>query len=138
MFRGACMPPHLNWDKHYGVAIVQDLGQFHGVETVAHEIGHLLGARHDGDQNTCCSDEGYMMNNVWTTERHAKRQSFKWSRCSVEYIETFLKHQTCLFNIPARTPYPLMEWEDLRSPNVPSLKDQCSIHYVKSGILSLF
>ena len=46
----------------HGFAIVQDSGAFSGVDTAANQIGRLLGAKDDGDNNPCSSDDGYIMN----------------------------------------------------------------------------
>lgn len=55
---GVCVPP-------INVATVKDVGRvYHGSNTLAHEVGHLLGAHHDGPSNPkyrYCDAFGYIM-----------------------------------------------------------------------------
>ena len=120
----------------YGAAIVRDSGAFSGVFAAAHEIGHILGATHDGENNCCCSDDGFIMRASLSYSRAKQQNIHRWSKCACEDINSFLSSAQaaqCLYNKPIHTPYPLMEWEDLIAPNVPSLTDQCSVSR-KKGI----
>ena len=45
---GACVK-NIYLKKISSVALVEDSGGYSGVVVTAHEIGHLLGAVHDGD-----------------------------------------------------------------------------------------
>ncbi|KAK0097594.1 hypothetical protein PV326_000886, partial [Microctonus aethiopoides] len=81
--------------------IVYDNGGFIGIPTAAHELGHLLGARHDNfDDNGCQNDHGYIMATVTSITNN----SADWSNCSLSDFQSFLESKTsdatCLFNIP--------------------------------------
>ena len=122
--------------KTYGVAIVKDNAAYHGVDTAAHEIGPLLGMKHDGDDNCCCSDDGYIMADSWSQKNQKRKNAYKWSSCSLKSFQVFVTSHNalCLHNKPIYSPFPLMDWEDLIAPSVPSVAEQCS-HIVHSGTL---
>ncbi|KAJ8688256.1 hypothetical protein QAD02_024051 [Eretmocerus hayati] len=89
-------------DDEYNGALVRDLGVFDGLIPAAHEIGHLIGAYHDGDQvqgfkEVCNWDDGFIMSYEIKNKNH-----FHWSKCSKMQINTFLRSETasCLKNRP--------------------------------------
>lgn len=78
--------------------------------TVAHEIGHNLGAYHDGDGNTCPDSAGltpHLMSSRWLARN--RRGTMKWSWCSKAYIKSFLNSQAskCLRNHAKKKPLQL-------------------------------
>lgn len=94
-------------EKVNSVAIIEDTGGFSGIIVAAHEVGHLLGAVHDGSPppsylggpgaEHCRWEDGYIMSDLRHTER-----GFKWSICSTQQFKHFLNGDTakCLYNIP--------------------------------------
>ena len=103
---GACVR-NTYLKKISSVALVEDSGGYSGVVVTAHEIGHLLGAVHDGDPSpsylrgpgakACPWSAGYIMSDL----RHTARGQ-TWSGCSVKQIRHFLRTSTagCLYNSP--------------------------------------
>ncbi|GAB6022181.1 hypothetical protein CHUAL_006316 [Chamberlinius hualienensis] len=103
---GACVV-NKRLEKVNSVAIIEDTGGFSGIIVAAHEVGHLLGAVHDGSPppsylggpgaEHCRWEDGYIMSDLRHTER-----GFKWSICSVQQFKHFLNGDTakCLYNIP--------------------------------------
>ncbi|XP_018019563.1 uncharacterized protein LOC108676018 isoform X2 [Hyalella azteca] len=103
---GACVV-NKRLKKVNSVAIVEDTGGFSGIIVAAHEVGHLLGAVHDGapppsylggpGAKHCRWEDGYIMSDLRHTEK-----GFRWSRCSVEQFHHFLNGDTatCLYNLP--------------------------------------
>ena len=103
---GACVR-NTYLKKISSVALVEDSGGYSGVVVTAHEIGHLLGAVHDGDPSpsylrgpgakACPWSAGYIMSDL----RHTARGQ-TWSGCSVKQIRHFLRTSTagCLYNAP--------------------------------------
>ena len=84
------------------VTIVEDNGSYNGVGTAAHEIGHLLGAVHDGDYgDETCRAGDYIMS-PWSNG--AKQRS----DCSVKQIRDFVtsRKARCLHNKPSGAEYP--------------------------------
>ncbi|KAK0163870.1 hypothetical protein PV328_002556 [Microctonus aethiopoides] len=80
-------------------AIVQDRGSFRGIQTAIHELGHLFGAKHDGDPYNfrCNSYSGNIMDPHSLTGANVKH----WSQCSLMAIDRFLKTKgRCLYNMP--------------------------------------
>ena len=83
-------------EKVNSVAIVEDTGGFSGIIVAAHELGHLLGAVHDGSPPPsylggpgavkCRWEDGYIMSDL----RHTSK-GFKWSICTVLQFHHFLK-----------------------------------------------
>ncbi|XP_046412355.1 A disintegrin and metalloproteinase with thrombospondin motifs 8 isoform X2 [Neodiprion fabricii] len=103
---GACVV-NKRLEKVNSVAIIEDTGGFSGIIVAAHEVGHLLGAVHDGSPppsylggpgaEKCRWEDGYIMSDLRHTEK-----GFKWSHCSVSSFHHFLNGDTatCLFNAP--------------------------------------
>ncbi|XP_012535503.1 A disintegrin and metalloproteinase with thrombospondin motifs 8 isoform X2 [Monomorium pharaonis] len=103
---GACVV-NKRLEKVNSVAIIEDTGGFSGIIVAAHEVGHLLGAVHDGSPppsylggpgaEKCRWEDGYIMSDLRHTEK-----GFKWSHCSVSSFHHFLNGDTatCLYNAP--------------------------------------
>ena len=103
---GACIR-NKRLRKINSVAIVEDSGGYFGVVTTAHEIGHLLGAVHDGDSapsylkgpgaKKCSWSQGFIMSDNRRTSK-----GLLWSSCSINQMRHFLKTKTasCLANYP--------------------------------------
>uniref|UniRef100_T1JDM1 Peptidase M12B domain-containing protein n=1 Tax=Strigamia maritima TaxID=126957 RepID=T1JDM1_STRMM len=103
---GACVV-NSRLEKVNSVAIVEDTGGFSGIIVAAHEVGHLLGAVHDGSPapnylggpgaEHCRWEDGYIMSDLRHTER-----GFQWSICSIQQFQHFLNSDTatCLHNMP--------------------------------------
>ena len=71
-------------------SIIEDLGGFQCVKTATHELGHNMGAKHDGAGNNCDYQDGYIMSpgNHNYTESN-KLNGWRFSTCSVNYFNTF-------------------------------------------------
>jgi len=103
---GACVV-NKRLEKVNSVAIIEDTGGFSGIIVAAHEVGHLLGAVHDGSPppsylggpgaEKCQWTDGYIMSDLRHTER-----GFRWSSCSISSFHHFLNGDTatCLYNSP--------------------------------------
>ncbi|CAH1121894.1 unnamed protein product [Ceutorhynchus assimilis] len=103
---GACVV-NKRLEKVNSVAIIEDTGGFSGIIVAAHEVGHLLGAVHDGSPppsylggpgaEKCQWADGFIMSDLRHTER-----GFRWSSCSVSSFHHFLNGDTatCLYNSP--------------------------------------
>uniref|UniRef100_A0A1Y1MQZ3 Peptidase M12B domain-containing protein n=5 Tax=Photinus pyralis TaxID=7054 RepID=A0A1Y1MQZ3_PHOPY len=103
---GACVV-NKRLEKVNSVAIIEDTGGFSGIIVAAHEVGHLLGAVHDGSPppsylggpgaEKCQWTDGYIMSDLRHTDR-----GFRWSSCSISSFHHFLNGDTatCLFNAP--------------------------------------
>nr|CAD7589824.1 unnamed protein product [Timema genevievae] len=103
---GACVV-NKRLEKVNSVAIIEDTGGFSGIIVGAHEVGHLLGAVHDGSPppsylggpgaEKCRWEDGFIMSDLRHTEK-----GFRWSPCSISSFHHFLNGDTatCLFNSP--------------------------------------
>ncbi|XP_073987286.1 sol narae metalloprotease isoform X4 [Rhodnius prolixus] len=103
---GACVV-NKRLEKVNSVAIIEDTGGFSGIIVAAHEVGHLLGAVHDGSPpptylggpgaERCRWEDGYIMSDLRHTEK-----GFRWSPCSISSFHHFLNGDTatCLYNSP--------------------------------------
>ena len=127
---GACVR-NVYLKKISSVALVEDSGGYSGVIVTAHEIGHLLGAVHDGDSSpsylrgpgakSCPWSQGFIMSDLRRTARGQL-----WSDCSVKQIRHFLKTTTasCLHNPPRHQDYSLPGPSSLPGTQL-SLNAQC-------------
>ncbi|XP_055889858.1 uncharacterized protein LOC106080032 isoform X2 [Biomphalaria glabrata] len=60
--------------------------------TIAHELGHSLSAKHDGDGNDCSNSDRYIMSSgdFMTQTPETKYNPWLFSACSVNYFTTFV------------------------------------------------
>ncbi|XP_033111894.1 A disintegrin and metalloproteinase with thrombospondin motifs 18-like [Anneissia japonica] len=63
--------------------------------TIAHEMGHNLGMKHDGDKNDCSP-----MKNVMASMTAQGMDGMQWSTCSAHYLNVYLQERevNCLDN----------------------------------------
>ena len=127
---GACVR-NTYLKKISSVALVEDSGGYSGVIVAAHEIGHLLGAVHDGDAapsylrgpgaKSCSWSDGFIMSDLRRSSR-----GLSWSQCSVKQMKYFLSTSTaaCLYNSPQSSDFSLPGDDDLPGFST-SLDDQC-------------
>jgi len=106
---GACVV-NKRLEKVNSVAIVEDTGGFSGIIVAAHELGHLLGAVHDGSPppsylggpgaRKCRWEDGFIMSDL----RHTSK-GFRWSHCTIKQFHHFLNGETatCMYNSPHET-----------------------------------
>ncbi|XP_046560182.1 A disintegrin and metalloproteinase with thrombospondin motifs adt-1-like isoform X2 [Haliotis rubra] len=73
-----------------GISIVKFNGDFMKNALVAsHELGHGLGAKHDGDGNTCKGGDQYIMTPAMDTDPTGHQ--FQFSTCSIAYFRHYLQ-----------------------------------------------
>ncbi|XP_076456738.1 uncharacterized protein LOC143291039 [Babylonia areolata] len=65
--------------------------------TAAHELGHSLSARHDGEVKGCRDEDNYIMSRKLKTPDAEKMASRPWqfSTCSVQAFRRFLSRKKC-------------------------------------------
>ncbi|KAL3869495.1 hypothetical protein ACJMK2_042169 [Sinanodonta woodiana] len=86
--RGACLSAPYFPGISYNFGIGEASTSFNGVIIAAHEVGHLLGAYHDGESeaNSCPTNSGFIMS-------YTREDAYKFSRfsdCSISSFQSFL------------------------------------------------
>ncbi|KAL3891941.1 hypothetical protein ACJMK2_004330 [Sinanodonta woodiana] len=94
------------------VSVVHLYHYAQAVKTAAHELGHNLGADHDGegDSRACKSEDSFIMSSrqkmLSKTLRYIDN-IWKFSNCSVESFHTKLKNKNCV-----KTPGPVFNMDE--------------------------
>ncbi|KAL5007656.1 hypothetical protein ScPMuIL_016462 [Solemya velum] len=85
------------------VSVVEEHGGFQSISVTAHEIGHGLGAVHDGENNQCSSGDRYIMAGFGYGTVPVDKRLHQWhfSPCSTAYFRDFIEKSvsngaTCL------------------------------------------
>ncbi|XP_060580809.1 uncharacterized protein LOC132737528, partial [Ruditapes philippinarum] len=86
--RGSCLSAPYFRKLAYNFGIGEASTSFNDVIIAAHEVGHLLGAYHDGEAEArgCASNSGYIMS-------YSREDAYKFSRfspCSISSFQNFL------------------------------------------------
>ena len=83
-------------------SIVEDKFNFLMISVASHELGHSLGAAHDGTGNTCRDNDSYIMASVAMPQSNALTAANPWkfSSCSTSYFKSYIDslttNQQCL------------------------------------------
>ncbi|KAL5006045.1 hypothetical protein ScPMuIL_017203 [Solemya velum] len=72
-------------------SIIEDHINFNIMTVAAHELGHNLGAVHDGDGNFCSGDDNYIMAATTSYKTGtASTNPWKFSSCSIQSFDAYL------------------------------------------------
>ncbi|KAL3875183.1 hypothetical protein ACJMK2_038110 [Sinanodonta woodiana] len=91
-------------DDCHKASIIKTRDYMFTVLTAAHELGHNLGADHDGEKEgaACRADDFFLMSPddpVFRENKPYSRNPWIFSNCSVESFKRALPDKTCLFNV---------------------------------------
>ncbi|GAB1598405.1 A disintegrin and metalloproteinase with thrombospondin motifs 16-like [Argonauta hians] len=93
-------------DKTRSVSIIHDEGKYQSAGVAAHELGHSLGAFHDGymDNAPCPAEHNYIMTPVEQSNVDGKLNYMYLSQCSIKQISQVLSKATseCVFDKPVK------------------------------------
>ncbi|XP_060590833.1 metalloprotease mig-17-like isoform X2 [Ruditapes philippinarum] len=96
-----------NTSEGKSASIVQDVGDFKSAGVITHELGHSLGATHDGEgiNHKCPADKNYIMAPQNSHEQDVSRNVFYFSPCSMRQLKEFImsSRSQCLLNVPMGT-----------------------------------
>ncbi|KAI8783374.1 ADAM family mig-17 [Biomphalaria glabrata] len=78
---------------NYSLSVVVDNGAFQSSYHMTHEIGHSLGAQHDGTSTSanCSQSDSYLMVPVGISSDTSTDHPWYFSSCSVNNIKTYLE-----------------------------------------------
>ncbi|XP_013409946.1 uncharacterized protein LOC106173376 [Lingula anatina] len=102
-------------------SINEDHGGFKSIGVAAHELGHNLGAYHDGDGNTCREADQYIMAAVAASTTSANHYNpYNFSTCSVDYFRNLINDlnsdsNNCMVNEASY--FNATEWEVYQRTN---------------------
>ncbi|KAK3789282.1 hypothetical protein RRG08_001672 [Elysia crispata] len=104
-------------------------------KTAAHEVGHSLSARHDGDVNGCTNTPAYIMSGASSVPVTTANSGNPWqfSSCSVAAFKSYLRTVSCTepqnTGTTDRLPAPT---GDNRAGLTLSTNDQCKLYFQDS------
>lgn len=91
------------------VAITRTADSFASIEIISHELGHVLGAKHDSDNNTCKVESQFIMapSTFYGNTKFHNEGNFSW--CSVHQFALQIRRiniddYNCLLNPPPSSP----------------------------------
>jgi len=96
------------YNKINSVALIEDTGGFSGIIVATHELGHLMGAVHDGSPpasylggpgaRKCSWEDGYIMSDL-----RRDYKGLQWSVCSLNQFAHFAgdRRSRCMQNYPS-------------------------------------
>ncbi|CAE1308335.1 unnamed protein product [Acanthosepion pharaonis] len=122
-------------DRQMSVSLVNDNGNFQSAGVAAHELGHSLGAHHDGvsDNKDCSALHNYIMSPNEYNDEQTRYNYMYLSKCSIRQIKKVLRsgNAECLFDKPRNIyTYDLRKYPPGRSY---SANEQCKMIYGKNS-----
>ena len=94
---------------HDKTSLVQNNLDIYTSLTAAHELGHNLGAYHDGEGNMCLKSDGYIMAapTPYYINNAVNLRFWKFSSCSLDYFDALIqslnrKHRNCMVTRSAK------------------------------------